>query len=238
MSLIQVSNLTFAHEGSYDPIFERVSFQLDTNWKLGITGRNGKGKTTLLHLLLGKHEYSGTISSQVSFEYFPFPVENQQNQTIDVINDILSDFLHWELLRELSLLQVSEDTLYRSFATLTNGEQTKVLLATLFLKENSSLLIDEPTNHLDMDARKLVSDYLQTKRGFMLVSHDRSFMDHCVDHILSMNSTNIKIQKGNFTSWWENKQRQDHFELAENEKLKKVHSTPIPFCSAKELLVL
>jgi lincosamide and streptogramin A transport system ATP-binding/permease protein len=57
-------------------------------------------------------------------------------------------------MRELSLLQVSEDVLYRPFDSLSNGEQTKVLLAALFFKENSFLLIDEPTNHLDMNARK------------------------------------------------------------------------------------
>jgi lincosamide and streptogramin A transport system ATP-binding/permease protein len=73
-----------------------------------------------------------------------------------------------------------------------------VLLAALFLKENSFLLIDEPTNHLDLHARKLVSDYLNDKSGFILVSHDRAFLDNCVDHILAINKTNIEIQKGNF----------------------------------------
>ncbi len=96
-----------------------------------------------------------------------------------------------------------------------------MLLAAFFLKENSFLLIDEPTNHLDMKARKLVGDYLNGKKGFILVSHDRSFLDNCIDHILSINKTAIEIQKGNFSSWWENKQRQDRFELAENEKLRK-----------------
>ncbi|MBN2983727.1 Lsa family ABC-F type ribosomal protection protein [Cohnella algarum] len=221
MSLIQVSNLTFAYEGSYDNIFENVSFQIDTDWKLGFTGRNGRGKTTFLNLLLGKYEYGGSISASVDFEYFPYPVANKDNLTIDVIGDVYPDYVHWELMRELSLLKVSEDVLYRPFNTLSNGEQTKVLLAALFLKENSFLLIDEPTNHLDMEARKLVGDYLDAKRGFILVSHDRFFLDHCVDHILSINKTDIDIQKGNFTDWWENKQRQDRFELAENEKLKK-----------------
>lgn len=221
MSLINVTNLTFAYEGSYDNIFENVSFQIDTDWKLGFTGRNGRGKTTFLKLLLGKYEYRGCISAQVNFEYFPFPVTNKEVNTIDVINDIVPGYLHWELMRELSLLDVSEDVLYRSFETLSNGEQTKVLLAALFLKENSFLLIDEPTNHLDMAARKLVSDYLNSKKSFILVSHDRAFLDNCIDHILSINKTNIEIQKGNFSSWWENKKRQDTYELAENEKLKK-----------------
>ncbi|MGG0757001.1 Lsa family ABC-F type ribosomal protection protein [Brevibacillus laterosporus] len=221
MSLINVTNLTFAYDGSFDNIFENVSFQIDTDWKLGFTGRNGRGKTTFLNLLLGKYEYSGIISANVRFEYFPFLVENKEHNTLDVINDIFPDYLHWKLMRELSLLKVSEDVLYRPFDSLSNGEQTKVLLATLFLKENSFLLIDEPTNHLDMNARKLVSDYLNTKSGFILVSHDRSFLDNSVDHILSINKTNIEIQKGNFSDWWENKKRQDNFELAENEKLRK-----------------
>lgn len=221
MSLINVTNLTFAYDGSYDNIFENVSFQIDTDWKLGFTGRNGRGKTTFLNLLLGKYEYSGTISANVSFEYFPFHVADKEILTVDVVSDIFPDYLHWKLMRELSLLEVSEDVLYRPFNTLSNGEQTKVLLAALFLKENSFLLIDEPTNHLDMNARKLVSEYLSSKNGFILVSHDRAFLDNCVDHILSINKTNIEIQKGDFSSWWENKKRQDNFELAENEKLKK-----------------
>ena len=221
MSLINVTNLTFAYDGSYDNIFENVSFQIDTDWKLGFTGRNGRGKTTFLNLLLGKYEYSGTISTNVSFEYFPFGVTNSENNTIEVIESICPDCLQWQVMRELSLLQVSEDVLYRPYNTLSNGEQTKVLLATLFLKENSFLLIDEPTNHLDVKAREVVSDYLRSKRGFILVSHDRAFLDNCIDHILSINKTTIEIQKGNFSSWLDNKQRQDNFEVAENEKLRK-----------------
>lgn len=221
MSLIKVTNLTFAYDGSYDNIFEHVSLQIDTNWKLGFTGRNGRGKTTFLNLLLGKYEYSGTISSNVSFEYFPFHVEHKGNYTFDVVAEIYPDYEHWQLMREFSLLKLSEDVLYRPFDSLSNGEQTKVMLAVLFLKEDSFLLIDEPTNHLDLHARKLVSEYLNGKSGFMLVSHDRAFLDNCVDHIISINKTNIEIQNGNFSDWWENKQRQDNFELAENEKLRK-----------------
>ncbi len=221
MSLINVMNLTFAYEGSYDPIFENVNFQIDTDWKLGFTGRNGRGKTTFLSLLLGKHEYSGHISAQVGFEYFPFYVERKEGLTYEVVEDIYPDYEHWQLMREFSLLKIGEDVLYRPFESLSSGEQTKVLLATLFIKENSFLLIDEPTNHLDLNARKLVAHYLKSKSGYILVSHDRAFLDHCVDHILSINKTNIEIQKGNFSSWWENKRRQDQFELAADERLRK-----------------
>jgi lincosamide and streptogramin A transport system ATP-binding/permease protein len=221
MSLINVNNLTFAHEGSYDLIFDNVSFQLDTDWKLGFTGRNGRGKTTFLQLLLGKHEYSGSISANVTFDYFPYHVDDLEQHTLDVVNGIVTDYEHWQLMRELTLLKVDEDVLYRPFGTLSNGEQTKVLLAALFLKENSFLLIDEPTNHLDLHARQLVSRYLDGKSGYILVSHDRAFLDDCVDHILSINKTNIEVVRGNFSEWWANKRRQDQHELAENDKLRK-----------------
>jgi len=221
MPQINILNLTFAYDGSYDNIFENVSFQIDTGWKLGFTGRNGRGKTTFLNLLLGKYEYSGTISAPVDFEYFPYEIADKSQNTIDIIHSIYADYQHWALMRELSLLKVMEDALYRAFDTLSNGEQTKILLAVLFLKENSFLLIDEPTNHLDTQGRALVSDYLNGKNGFILVSHDRAFLDGCIDHILAVNKTNIEVQQGNFSSWLVNKERQDNFELAENEKLKK-----------------
>jgi lincosamide and streptogramin A transport system ATP-binding/permease protein len=209
MSLINVNNLTFSYDGGFENIFENVSFQIDTDWKLGFTGRNGRGKTTFLTLLMGRFDYSGSISASVSFEYFPYEVKDEQMDTAEVINTIINDYQEWQLIRELNLLKVSNDVLYRPFYTLSNGEQTKVLLAGLFLKENGFLLIDEPTNHLDMNGRRIVSDYLRGKHGFILVSHDRAFLDNCIDHILSINRTNIEIQKGNFSSWWHNKELQD-----------------------------
>ncbi len=111
--------------------------------------------------------------------------------------------------------------LEREFSTLSGGEQTEMLLVTLFLRKNHFLLIDEPTNHLDVNGRKIVSEYLSSKKGFILVSHDRNFVDGIVDHILSINKSNIEIQRGNFSSWQLNKDRQDNFEIAENEKLLK-----------------
>ena len=71
MAQISVTNLTFGYDGSFDYIFENVSFSVDTDWKLGFIGRNGKGKTTFLNLLLGKYEYTGNISTNVVFDYFP-----------------------------------------------------------------------------------------------------------------------------------------------------------------------
>ena len=221
MSLINVTNLTFAYDGSYENIFENVNFQIDTNWKLGFTGRNGRGKTTFLNLLLGKYEYRGSITASVSFSYFPYHVEDPGILAIDAVETMHPDYEYWRVAREMAKLQLDDAVLYRPYGTLSNGEQTKLQLAVLFSKENHFLLIDEPTNHLDIRGRELVSKYLSSKKGFILVSHDRAFLDGCVDHILSINKSDIQICKGNFSAWWENKQRQDAFEQAENEKLKK-----------------
>jgi len=221
MSLIQVTDLTFAYDGSYENVFDHVSFQMDTNWKLGFTGRNGRGKTTFLNLLLGKYPYQGSIHASVAFSYFPYTQVDAGALAIEVVEALCPEYSHWRLVREMNALQLCEEVLYRPYGALSNGEQTKLQLAVLFMRENNFLLIDEPTNHLDLPGREVVSRYLSWKEGFILVSHDRAFLDGCVDHMLSINKTNIEVQRGNFSSWYANKQRQDTFEQGENVRLKK-----------------
>jgi lincosamide and streptogramin A transport system ATP-binding/permease protein len=221
MSIISVNNLTFSYDGSYGNIFDKVSFQIDSDWKLGFIGRNGRGKTTFLRLLLGELRYSGNIQSSEKFEYFPYEVVDKSRKTFDVMAGICPECMEWQIKREIALLEVSGEALERPFETLSEGERTKVLLAALFLASHRFLLLDEPTNHLDVDARKAVRDYLASKKGFILVSHDRDLLDACVDHILSINKADIEVQKGNFNSWWANKNNRDDFERDENRKLKR-----------------
>lgn len=223
MSQIYVSNLSFGYEGSEAPVFENVSFHIDSNWKLGLLGRNGKGKTTLLKLFSGKYSYSGSIQASVCFDYFPFELSEKQKQgTADeIIQELFPEYEFWKICRELDLLQMDVSLLYRPFETLSGGEQARIMLAVLFAEEGHFLLIDEPTNHLDTAARKAVQAYLQGKKGFILVSHDRQLLDSCVDHILAIERNRIVIEKGNFSTWWENKSRNDSYEKEQNERLKK-----------------
>lgn len=127
----------------------------------------------------------------------------------------------WEIIGELSYLEMEAEVLYRPFSSLSGGEQTKLLLAGLFLNEGNFLLIDEPTNHLDAGSRDTVSAYLKKKKGFIIVSHDRYFLDGCVDHILSINKNGIEIQSGNFSSWLFNFEKTQAYESVKNERLKK-----------------
>ena len=220
MAQISVNNLTFAYEGSFDNIFENVSFSIDTNWKLGFIGRNGKGKTTFLNLLLGKFQYTGAISSSTVFDYFPYTVTSEQMQmpAAEFMDELKNRCELWRVICELEQLRESAEILYRPFQTLSPGERTKILLAVLFSGENDFLLVDEPTNHLDRQSRENVKEYLAAKKGFILVSHDRDLLDACIDHVLVLNRRTIEVQSGNFSSWWDNKQRKDQFAMAENEK--------------------
>ncbi len=220
MSQINVNNLTFAYEGSFDDIFENVSFSIDTDWKLGFIGRNGKGKTTFMHLLLGKYEYSGNISSNTVFDYFPYEVskKDMEKTASELMEVWKAGVQSWRVLCELQPLGIEPELLYREFGTLSFGERTKVMLAVLFSGENDFLLIDEPTNHLDKEAREIVKNYLKTKKGFILISHDRDILDECVNHILVINRSSIEVQSGNFSSWWENKEKTDLNAVSENEK--------------------
>ena len=220
MAVISIANLSFAHDGGR-MIFDNVSLQLDTDWRLGLIGRNGRGKTTFLKLLLGEYAYSGSIHTPTPMEYFPFAVKNPALTAAEVARRICPDLEDWRLEREASLLELFPEALSRPFNTLSGGEGTKLLLAALFLRGNNFPLIDEPTNHLDLKARQAVGRYLRTKKGFILVSHDRSLLDGCIDHALSINRTDIELQRGNFTSWRQNRARQDQHERDEHDRLKK-----------------
>lgn len=223
MTMLRVTDLTFSYEGSFDTVLENVSFHVDTDWKLGLIGRNGKGKTTLLNLLMGKYEYRGSIVSGTRFDYFPYPVSKADLSRTpqELISKWKPQAEFWQVLVQMNQIRMDPECLFRPFFTLSHGERTRVMLAVLFAAENEFLLIDEPTNHLDMEARMIVRDYLSSKKGFILVSHDRDLLDAVIDHVLVLNRKTVEVQAGNFSSWWVNKERSDAFAKAENEKHQK-----------------
>ena len=224
---VSIRNLSFMYDGSYTPVFEDVSFNFDTSWRLGLIGRNGKGKTTLLRLLQKQYQYQGRIDMPLTPVYFPYPVEDMSLNTRDVMLSAAPDAEEWQLICELNQLDVDASVLDRPFSTLSKGEQTKALLAALFTREDAYPLIDEPTNHLDAHGRALVADYLRRKDGrspaggFLLVSHDRAFLNRCIDHVLSLNRSDVWVMQGNYDTWESRLNQQNEYEQGRNEVLKR-----------------
>ncbi|HCU83700.1 MAG TPA: Lsa family ABC-F type ribosomal protection protein, partial [Enterococcus sp.] len=221
MSKIEIKNLTFGYDNQVLPLFDQATLNFDTTWKLGLIGRNGRGKTTLLNILQDKLPYQGQIIHQQEFNYFPQEIGEEAQFTYDALNEI-ADVELWEIERELQLMETDPEILWRPFHTLSGGEKTKVLLALLFVDDQHFPLIDEPTNHLDLVGRKQVANYLQKKnQGFIVISHDRGFIDEVVDHVLAIEKSQLELYQGNFSVYEEQKQLKNEFEIAQNEKIKK-----------------
>jgi lincosamide and streptogramin A transport system ATP-binding/permease protein len=258
MSRIIISNLNFSYKEYYQPIFQNVNLSVDTNWKLGLIGRNGRGKSTFLKLIHGDLEPDqGTIVKDVKTEYFPYSTQTSYKKTIDVIKELIGKLKSMEermevlvemtrecemqeyqeilevyleldgysmeskIKKELNLMNLSEELLEQEFDLLSGGEKTKMQIIALFLRKNAFVLLDEPTNHLDLEGKRVIAEYLQSKKGFLVVSHDRGFIDRVVDHILSINKADIAIEKGNYTSWKLNKDQREAFELRSKERLER-----------------
>lgn len=254
---IQLLNMDFYYKEYFNPVFEDVNLNLDASWKLGLIGRNGRGKTTLLNLINGTLEPTkGRVYMPMKTEYFPY-VHNTEGTALKVIRNCIAPFDQWEdemtrlektltddnlmiygeiqeayhqadgyiidelIEKEMNLMGLRLDLLKLPYESLSGGEKTKVQIIALFLKKDRFLLLDEPTNHLDIEGRKSLANYLNQKQGFIVVSHDRLFVDSIVDHILSINKNNIYIEKGGYTSWQVNKDRQDDYEKKQADRLRR-----------------
>jgi lincosamide and streptogramin A transport system ATP-binding/permease protein len=221
--MISINNLTFGWDGKAEPVFDGVSFVMDTDWRTGLIGRNGRGKTTLMRLLAesATMPHGGTITSPAGFRYFPYNIPDISLNTLDVIDAACPPYEFWELCKELNLIGVPENTLFRPFETLSPGERIKIMLATLFLGNGDFVLLDEPTNHLDAEGTRAVVSYLRTKKGFLIASHDRRVLDDVCNRIVSIGRTGIEVVNGNYSVWAEENRRRDRREREENAQLAK-----------------
>ncbi len=217
MTNISIKNLTFAYPGQA-ALIDNANFELDTSWRLGLLGRNGRGKTTLFKLLQNKLPYTGTLNVSVPLAYFPQPLGDQTKLALYCLQET-GNFLEWELKRELRLFKISEDLLWQPFNTLSGGEQTKLMLCALFCQADHFFLLDEPTNHLDLAGRKELVAYLkQKKQGFIIASHDRTFLDQTIDHTLVIERSQVRLENGDLASYEMQKKRRDSHDIQQNAK--------------------
>ncbi|MGL5675613.1 MAG: ribosomal protection-like ABC-F family protein [Cellulosilyticaceae bacterium] len=256
MAKITITQMSYDYSDFYNPVFENVNLTIKTEWKVGLIGRNGRGKTTLLKLIKGELEpTSGRISVPLDVEYFPYDNTCEYTLTRDIIKENIGKLKSIEdtmeaiitandesrfdeysrlqdmyleldgyemesrILKEMDDMKLDKELLDRDFDTLSGGEKTRIMLLTLFLRKKQFILMDEPTNHLDDAGKDAVADYLKKKKGFIIVSHDRVFLDRVIDHVLSINKKDITLEYGNYSTWKENKDRREEYELRARERL-------------------
>ncbi len=221
MSFIQLENLMFSYSDSLKPIFSGLNIRFDTDWKLALIGANGVGKTTFLELLCGKLKAtSGRISANVNFCRFPCKISDYNKTAYEISEEIAPEAEFWQIEREVNLLGLDAELFFRPFFTLSGGERTKFLLAVLFAGEGFPLL-DEPTDHLDLEGRRKLAEYLKSKKGFLVVSHDRAFLDNCCDHILSITNTGTELVRGNYSVWRQERDKKEANDAARRENLER-----------------
>lgn len=113
MSQIKIEHLHYTYENGFEPVFRDVSLTLDTDWRLGLVGRNGRGKTTLLRLLAGELDSAGAIRAAVRFSYFPFPLPPgaQAQDALSVAREAVAPFAAMERRMEQLLARGDEAAL-------------------------------------------------------------------------------------------------------------------------------
>lgn len=258
MPTIEFRNASFQHHSSPQLLFSGLSFQIHTEWRTALVGRNGRGKSTLLQLIDGSLSLSsGTMISKVRTSMFRELHPSNEIKAFEVVKQSIAPFARWEkemeqllmlgdersfhryqeifeqftehrgfeidgsILKECAALGLSEGILQRPFATLSGGEQTRASIAALFLRQGIFPLLDEPTNHLDMNGRELLGEYLSSKKGFIIVSHDRHTLDACCDHVLAINRGDIRMFSGNYSSWRDRLALEEMTEAARMEHLER-----------------
>nr|WP_295745587.1 ATP-binding cassette domain-containing protein [uncultured Limosilactobacillus sp.] len=140
---ITIRQLNFAYPGQ-KPLFTNCQLDIDSRWKLGLLGRNGRGKTTLMKILLNQLPYQGKVFGQLPFRYFPLKVTGPDQLAGQALVEAAQEpsLAEWQVERELGMMGVDPALCWRPYATLSGGEQTKLQLATLFAQPRTFLLLD------------------------------------------------------------------------------------------------
>ncbi len=180
--------------------------------RIGLIGANGIGKSTLLEIIMGSIKADKgkiTVGKTVEFGYFRqegLPMK-EDKRIIDIVKDI-AEMVQTKKgsmspAQFLSYFNFNTNIHYNYYSSLSGGEKRKLYLLTTLLKKPNFLILDEPTNDLDIETLNKLEEFLDNYDGcLMIVSHDRYFMDHIVEHIFAFEGKGkIKDYWGNYSSY-------------------------------------
>ncbi len=205
--MISVDNLSKSFGASV--LFQNVSFKINRRERVGLVGRNGHGKTTLFRILSGQEEGdSGNIAIPKNYRIGYVKQEiGFTGKTVleEGIKGLLEDAAshYWKVEKILAGLGFSEEDLKRSPKDLSGGFQVRLNLTKELLSEPDLLLLDEPTNYLDITSIRWIKRFLsQWPREVFIITHDRTFMDSIVTHVLGIHRKKIRKITGNTEKYY------------------------------------
>jgi len=207
--IADVKNISFSYEDR--PIVRDFSTSIMRGDKIGLIGRNGVGKTTLLRLLLGQlSPQQGTIKLGTNLQVVYFDqlraqldddltVQENVGQGYDTI---LGDGKSQHIIGYLQDFLFTPDRARTPVRFLSGGERNRVLLARLFTKPANVIVLDEPTNDLDSESLELLEERLVEFSGtVLLVSHDREFLNNVVTSTIVFEDEQVREYVGGYDDW-------------------------------------
>ena len=184
-------------------IFKKSSFLISYSDKVALVGKNGTGKSTLLHMILGEDkDYTGELilGTGIKMGYIPQNIVFE-DKNMTVLDFFLKDNAHTQTdsRKKLAKYGFRGESVFKRIGTLSGGEKVRLLLIKLVQKDVNFLILDEPTNHIDIDTREILEESLETFPGTVLfVSHDRFFINKLATKVLSIKDNKLNIYYGNY----------------------------------------